>query len=248
MRAFALSLLLLAAGCAEPEAPPPPGGPLAEPGATATPPADTTPDAPAVADSAVTVLFFGDSLTAGYGLDDPDADAYPALVGARLDSLGIPARVVNAGNSGETSAGGLRRIDWVLARTTPDVFVLGLGANDGLRGTSVAAMQDNLEAIFDKVRAASPDAELVLLGMESLPNMGAAYTAEYRAAFPAVAQAAGARRVPFLLDGVAGQAALNQPDGVHPTPEGHRLMAETVAPTVVEAAQAAALRLPGAES
>ena len=246
MRALPL-VILLAVGCAEPAPPPPPGGPPAEPGATATPPSPTTPDAPAVADSAVSVLFFGDSLTAGYGLDDPDADAYPALVGARMDSLGLPAEIVNAGNSGETSAGGLRRIDWILARTTPDVFVLGLGANDGLRGTDIGAMQDNLEAILGKVREASPDAELVVLGMEALPNYGAEYTSAYRAVFPAVAEAAGARLVPFLLNGVAGQAALNQADGVHPTPEGHRIMAGTVAPTVVEAVEAAALRLPGAE-
>ena len=128
------------------------------------------------------------------------------------------------------------------------MFVLGLGANDGLRGTDVDAMRENLLGILDKVEAAAPEAELVVLGMEALPNYGADYTAAYRAVFPAVAERAGARLVPFLLDGVAGVAALNQPDGVHPTPEGQRVMAATVAPTVAEAVQAAALRLPGQES
>ena len=234
--------LLLALGCAEPDAPAPPGG-LAEsvePGATATPASATTPDQPAATDSTVTVVFFGDSLTAGYGLDDPDADAYPALVGAALDAAGVPATVVNAGNSGETTAGGLRRIDWILGRTTPDVFVLALGGNDALRGTSVDAMEANLDGILEKVADAAPDARLVVAGMEGLPNYGAGYTDRFRAVFPAVAERHGAALVPFLLDGVAGIAALNQPDGVHPTPEGQRLIAETVTPAVLDAAQAAA--------
>lgn len=234
--------LLVALGCAEPEAPAPPEGlaEAAEPGATATPASATTPDQPAATDSTVTVVFFGDSLTAGYGLADPDADAYPALVEAELDAAGLPVTVLNAGNSGETTAGGLRRVDWILGRHTPDVFVLALGGNDGLRNTDVASMEANLDGILEKVRDAAPDARLVVAGMEALPNFGAAYTESFRAVFPAVAARHDAALVPFLLDGVAGVAALNQPDGVHPTPEGQRRLAANVAPTVLEAAQAAA--------
>ena len=241
-RALVLLPLLLALGCAQPDAPAPPGGlaEAVEPGATATPASPTTPDAPAATDSTVTVVFFGDSLTAGYGLADPDADAYPALVGARLDAAGIPATVVNAGSSGETTAGGLRRVDWILDRTPPDVFVLALGGNDGLRGTDVDAMEANLDGILEKVREAAPEARLVVAGIEALPNYGAGYTERFRAVFPAVAARHDAALVPFLLDGVAGVAALNQPDGVHPTAEGQRRLAATVAPTVLAEAQQAA--------
>ena len=233
-----LPLLLLAlatlAGCQEVEPDPAPGLPV-EPGATATPESRTTPDVPVpdVAESdTLTVLFFGDSLTAGYGLSDP-ALAYPALVGAEIEAAGVPVRVVNAGVSGETSAGGRGRIAWALRQTTPDVFVLALGANDGLRGTDPAATRDNLDAILDAVEAAAPDARLVVAGMEALPNYGADYTERFRAVFPAVAEAHGAALIPFLLDGVAGVARLNQGDGVHPTAEGQRVVAETVAQTVV---------------
>lgn len=250
MRAFVLLPLLLALGCAEPDAPGPNEGldAAVQPGATAPAASGTTPDVPASADSTVTVVFFGDSLTAGYGLDDPDAEGYPALVGARLDAAGVPATVVNAGNSGETTAGGLRRVDWILGRHTPDVFVLALGGNDGLRGTDVDAMQANLAGILDKVEAAAPDARLVVAGMEALPNYGAGYTERFRAVFPTVAASHDAALIPFLLDGVAGQPALNQPDGVHPTAEGQRLLAETVAPTVLDAAAAAAREKAGAAS
>ena len=228
--ALALPVFLLAAGCQDAPADPPAAlEDAAVPSATATPESRTTPDLPLspAAEDAVTVVFFGDSLTAGYGLESQSL-AYPALVGARLEEAGVPVRVVNAGVSGETSAGGRSRIDWTLANSSPDVFVLALGANDGLRGTPVDAMRENLGAILEAVRDAAPGARLVVAGMEALPNYGAEYTEAFREVFPAVAREHGAAFVPFLLEGVAGQAGLNQDDGVHPTARGQRIMAETV--------------------
>ena len=232
MRAtLAAALLLLLAGCAERGDPPAASDPIAS-----SPVTDPAPPAPGASDEAasdtVTVVFFGDSLTAGYGLGRPDRDAYPALLERAWRDDGLTVRVVNAGVSGETSAGGLRRVDWIVQRTPPDVFVLALGANDGLRGTSVDAMRDNLAATLDAVREAAPDARLVLAGMEALPNYGQSYTRSYREVFPDVAEDADAARIPFLLDGVAGNAALNQADGVHPTAEGQRRIAETVGEVV----------------
>ena len=244
MRSLLMLLVLATAvGCSEPDA--------ASPEAPDSPPttASSTPDAPAselatetVDSDTVVVVFFGDSLTAGYGLARPDRDGYPALLEARWTEAGLPVRVVNAGNSGETSAGGLRRVSWVVQRTPPDVFVLALGANDGLRGTSVEAMQENLTQTFTAVQEANPDAELVIAGMEAMPNYGAEYTSEFRAAFPEVAASANAARIPFLLDGVAGVSSLNQPDGVHPTAEGQRRMAETVADVVTPIVEAVVAR------
>ena len=233
----ASALLVVLAGCrgAEPAPDPLPTAP----DNTAAPASATTPDQPVPASDTLTVVFFGDSLTAGYGLASPDL-AYPALVGARLEAAGVPARVVNAGVSGETSAGGLSRVAWALRQTPPDVFVLALGANDGLRGIDPAVTRDNLGAILDAVEAAAPDARLVVAGMEALPNYGEDYGSRFRAVFPAVAEAHGAALVPFLLDGVAGVAALNQPDGVHPTAEGQRVLAETVAEVLVPVAREAA--------
>ena len=241
--ALAFVLLLAVAGCQEVEPTPVPDiDESVRPGATATPESRTTPDVPfadARADSdTVTVLFYGDSLTAGYGLQRPDQDAYPALVGDRIAEAGVPVRVVNAGVSGETSAGGLGRIEWALRQTTPDVFVLALGANDGLRGTDPGATRENLSAILARVREAAPGARLVVAGMEALPNMGADYGDRFRAVFPAVADAYDAAFVPFLLEDVAGVARLNQPDGVHPTAEGQRIIARTVGEVVVPLARA----------
>ena len=233
----ASALLVVLAGCRGAE--PAPDAPPTAPDNTATPASATTPDQPVPASDTLTVVFFGDSLTAGYGLASPDL-AYPALVGARLEAAGVPARVVNAGVSGETSAGGLSRVTWALRQTPPDVFVLALGANDGLRGIDPAVTRDNLGAILDAVEAAAPDARLVVAGMEALPNYGEDYGSRFRAVFPAVAEAHGAALVPFLLDGVAGVAALNQPDGVHPTAEGQRVLAETVAEVLVPVAREAA--------
>lgn len=184
--------------------------------------------APARATSAArgTVLFFGDSLTAGYGLDDPSTQAFPGLLQERIDAAGLPFRVVNAGLSGETSAGGRRRIDWIL-RQPVDVFVLELGGNDGLRGLPLATVQENLQAILDRVRTRNPAARLVVAGMRMPTSMGD-YAADFDALFAPLASANNATLIPHLLEGVGGVAALNLPDGIHPTPEGHALVADNV--------------------
>ena len=171
------------------------------------------------------VVALGDSLTAGLGVA-PD-EAYPALIEARLRREGYPYRVVNAGVSGDTSAGALRRVDWVL-RTKPDVVIVALGANDGLRGLPVEALRDNLEAIVSRLRGGG--ARVLLAGMRVPPNYGDDYTRAFAAVFPAVAKRTGVPLAPFLLDGVAGDPRLNQPDGIHPTAEGQRLMAERLWP------------------
>jgi len=174
-----------------------------------------------------TLVFFGDSLTAGFGLADPAAGAYPALIQARIRDAGLPWRVVNAGLSGETTAGGLRRIDWTL-RTPPDLVILALGANDGLRGISPALMRSNLEEIIGRVRRRQPAARIVLAGMRMPPELGPEHAAAFARVFPEVAEKTGATLVPFLLDGVGGVAELNQGDRIHPNPAGHAVIAETV--------------------
>ena len=171
------------------------------------------------------ILFLGDSLTAGYGLDREQA--FPALVQARIDSLGWNFEVFNAGLGGETSAGGLRRIDWLLRRPI-DVFVLELGANDGLRGIDPKDTHANLQQIVERVKAKNPAVALVIAGMQMPPNMGAEYTAAFAAIFPALAEKNDAALIPFLLEGVGDQPALNLPDGNHPNVEGHQIVAETV--------------------
>jgi acyl-CoA thioesterase-1 len=172
-------------------------------------------------------VFLGTSLTAGYGL--PDASlAYPALIQHKLDSAGLRYRVVNAGISGETSAGALRRIDWVLSQGKVAVLVVETGANDGLRGQDPDSLRANLEAILSRADSLRPRPKLVVLGMEALPNLGAAYTRKFRAIFPEVAASHGAALVPFLLAGVAGVDSLNQEDGIHPTAAGQRIVAATV--------------------
>jgi acyl-CoA thioesterase-1 len=180
---------------------------------------DSTPAAPK------RLLFVGTSLTAGLGLEPEEA--YPALIARRVDSLGLPYRVDNAGYSGETSAGALRRIDW-LVREPVDVLVLETGANDGLRGLSVDSMRANIQAIIDRVRAASPNVRILLLGMEAPPNLGTPYTSEFRKVFPELAERNGATLLPFLLVGVAAVDSLNQGDGMHPNAAGSRRVAETV--------------------
>jgi len=172
-----------------------------------------------------TVLFVGTSLTAGLGLE-PDS-AYPQRLQRRADSLGLGWRFVNAGLSGETSAGALRRIDWLL-RGAADVVVLETGANDGLRGLDVDSTRRNIEAIVAKVRAAKPDATIVLVQMEAPPNLGASYTSRFRQMYQDVARQDGLELMPFLLDRVAGVGRLNQADGVHPNDAGERIVAETV--------------------
>ncbi len=176
---------------------------------------------------AKTILFFGDSLTAGYGLDDAATQAFPGLVQEKITATGLPYRVINAGLSGETTAGGLRRIDWVL-RVPVDIFVLELGGNDGLRGLQPAVAAQNLQTIIDKVRAKNPAALIVVAGMEMPTSMGETYTREFAAIFPALAKTNRAALIPFLLEGVGGEPDLNLPDGVHPNIAGHRIVAETV--------------------
>lgn len=187
--------------------------------------ASATAKAPAAA-SRATVLFIGTSLTAGFGLDDP-GDAYPAVVGRMLDSAGVPARVVNLGVSGETSAGARARIDWVL-RNPADVIVLETGANDGLRGLSVAAARENIQAVLDRIKAVQPRARVLLVQMEAPPNLGAQYTREFHAIYPELARKNRVELVPFLLEGVAGDPSLNQSDGIHPNRTGARIAARTV--------------------
>jgi len=181
---------------------------------------------PATVAAEQTIIFFGDSITAGFGLENPD-EAFSGLIAARIEAAGLPYRVVNAGLSGETSAGGLRRVDWIL-RQPCDVFVLALGGNDGLRGIDPAEIERNLVAILAKVRAKNPDAALVVAGMQIFPSMGEDYRTAYRAAFPAAAEASGAALIPFLLEGVGGVPELNLGDGIHPTAGGHRIVAENV--------------------
>ena len=174
-----------------------------------------------------TIVCFGDSLTAGYGLDEPLAESYPALLQEKLAAANLPYRVVNAGLSGETSAGGLRRIDWIL-RQRIDVFVLALGANDGLRGIEPSVTRANLDAILDRVRAKYPDAQILVAGMMMPESLGASYSREYAEIFPAVAKTHDAALIPFLLENVGGIESLNQPDRIHPTAEGQKILAENV--------------------
>jgi acyl-CoA thioesterase-1 len=173
------------------------------------------------------ILVFGDSLTAGYGLDDPQSDSYPSVLQGKIDSAKLPYKIINGGLSGETSAGGKSRIDWLL-RQKINVFVLELGANDGLRGLPVTETAKNLQTIIDKVKAKYPDAKLVLAGMMVPPNMGADYTASFKAVFPELAKKNNMTLVPFLLQNVAGIRDLNQADGIHPTAKGAKIVAQNV--------------------
>jgi len=172
------------------------------------------------------ILFFGDSLTAGYGLDDPE-DAYPALIQQKLDSLNLKYTAINAGVSGETTAGGKNRISWVLKQNV-DIFVLELGANDGLRGIPLSETRQNLQAIIDTVRTKNPDTQIVLAGMQLPPNLGQKYTAGFKKIYPELAEKNNAKLIPFLLTNVAGIPDLNQQDGIHPTVKGHKIVTENV--------------------
>jgi len=174
-----------------------------------------------------TIIFFGDSLTAGYGLDNPAAEAFPALIQKKIDAAHLAWRTVNAGSSGETTAGGLRRVDWIL-RQRADIFVLALGGNDGLRGINPAVSRLNLQGIIDKVRAKNPATKIILAGMQMPPNLGADYTHDFAVMYPELAEKNRTTLVPFLLEGVGLVAELNQRDGIHPTPEGHAVIAETI--------------------
>ena len=173
-----------------------------------------------------TVLFFGDSLTAGYGLEDPET-AFPYLIEQKIDSLQLPYKVVSAGLSGETSAGGKNRVEWLLKQKM-DVFVLELGANDGLRGLDVKETEKNLQSIVDQVHAKFPETKIVVAGMMVPPSMGARYALSFKEVFPRLADRNKAAFIPFLLEGVGGDPDLNQGDGIHPTEEGHKILAENV--------------------
>jgi acyl-CoA thioesterase-1 len=171
------------------------------------------------------ILFFGDSLTAGYGLSTEEA--FPALAEKQLNKSGKLVKVVNAGLSGETSAGGLSRIDWIL-RQHIDIFVLELGANDGLRGLPLDQTRKNLQAIIDKVKTKYPKVKFVLAGMMVPPNMGKEYAADFKKIYPDLAKKNNATLIPFLLEDVGGIEKLNQTDGIHPNVEGHKIVARNI--------------------
>ena len=169
------------------------------------------------------ILFFGDSITAGYGVGEKNA--FPAFVQQKIDSLDWNFKAVNGGSSGETSAGGLSRIDWML-RQPISVFVLELGGNDGLRGIDLDATKKNLQKIIDRVEAKYPDAEIVITGMQVPPNLGPEYTSNFKGIYPELAEENNAELIPYFLDDLGGDSELMQTDGIHPTEAGHRLLAE----------------------
>ncbi len=187
----------------------------------------TTPDRPEKENTSAgrTIVFFGNSLTAGMGLEPEQS--FPARIQEKIDSLGLRYKVVNAGISGETTASGESRISWLM-REPVDIFVLELGANDGLRGIPLSETRENLQTIIDTVKGNNPDVKVVLAGMQIPPNMGPEYTAEFRKIFPDLAKENDAYLIPFLLEDVAGIPELNQADGIHPTVEGQRIVAENV--------------------
>ena len=171
------------------------------------------------------VVVLGDSLAAGYGLDP--SESFPALLQKKIETAGLKFTVVNAGVSGDTTSGGLRRIDWLLKRRV-DVLVLELGGNDGLRGIPVGVTKTNLQAIIDRTKQKYPRAQIVVAGMQMPPNMGADYTTSFAKLFPELAKANNATLVPFLLEGVGGKPELNLPDMIHPTAEGQKIVASNV--------------------
>lgn len=185
----------------------------------------------ASAEEQKTILFFGNSLTAGYGIEQDDS--FAGLTQERIDSLGLNYRVINGGLSGETTAGGLSRLDWFL-EDEPAIFVLELGGNDGLRGILPSESKKNLIGIIDKVRTKYPNTEIILAGMQIPPNMGQDYTDEFKNIYPEVAEEKNVTLIPFLLEGVAGDPSLNLPDGIHPTEAGHKIVMETIWPFIDE--------------
>lgn len=172
-----------------------------------------------------TILFFGNSLTAAYGLKP--TEGFPAIIQQKLDSLGLDFKVVDAGVSGNTTADGKSRIDWVLKQQI-DVFVLELGGNDALRGLPVADAKTNLQAIIDAVKTKNPNVLLVIAGMQAPPNLGKIYATDFKKMYPDLARSNSALLIPFLLEGVGGEYDLNQKDGIHPTAKGHKMVAENV--------------------
>jgi acyl-CoA thioesterase I len=176
-------------------------------------------------EKAKTIVFYGNSLTAGYGVDP--SESFPSIVQDKIDSLQLPYKVINAGVSGETTAGGKSRIDWIL-RQPVNIFVLELGGNDGLRGIPIAETSKNLQAIIDRVREKYPEAKIILAGMQVPPNMGRNYATQFRVVFEQLAAKNNVELIPFLLENVGGIASLNQADGIHPNPQGARIVAENV--------------------
>jgi len=214
-RLIATGLVLALLGCK--------GAPVpAAQGINAAPPTAGPPDRLTARPS---VVFLGTSLTAGLGVD-PD-QAYPALIQKKADSAGLRIEVVNRGNSGVTSAGTLATLDWIL-QAPPAVLVLETGANDGLRGQDPDSTRATIQAIIDRVRARDSTTRIVLVGMEAMPNLGRRYVQQFHAIYPELARANHLPFVPFLLTGVAGIDSLNQGDGIHPNPRGHRIVAENV--------------------
>ncbi len=174
------------------------------------------------------IVFFGNSLTAGYGLDEPSTEGYVALLQNRLDSLQKPYRCINAGLSGETTAGGLERVEWVISQQPIAIFVLELGGNDALRGISPASSKQNLQGIIEKVKSKHPSVRIVLAGMQAPRNMGKNYINEFYSIYTNLAKENKISFIPFLLEGVGGIASLNQKDGIHPTAAGNKIMCENV--------------------
>ncbi len=217
-----LSGLSLSCGSSESESPDvtqqPAGAPTA-PDAGSSNTGDTSPA------STKNVLIIGDSITAGYGLQTEQA--FPAILQDKVDELDWPFTIVDGGLSGDTSAGGLRRITWLL-RQPVDILILELGGNDGLRGTSPEATEQNLQGIIDKVKEQNPEAKIILAGMQIPPNLGQEYTAKFREIFPTLAERNDALLIPFILEGVGGVSSLMQADGIHPTAEGHVKVADNV--------------------
>ena len=186
---------------------------LAAPGARAAPP------------TVRNILVLGDSLAAGSGVQKEDA--FPALLQVKIDSLKLPCKVINAGVSGDTTSGGLRRIDWMLKREI-DVLLIELGGNDGLRGIDPKTTKANLQAIIDKARTKYPAIQIVIAGMKMPPNMGRDYSERFQKIFPEIARTNKAALIPFLLEGIGADPRYNQPDLIHPTPEGHKIVAKTI--------------------
>ncbi len=219
-----LLVTFLYAACGGEDSPPlRDDGPPRRPSPSSAPGADVRESGPAI-------LFLGTSLTAGFGVDP--GQAFPDLLQPRLHEAGLPYRVINAGVSGETSAGALRRIDWVLDQPGIEYVVLETGANDGLRGQEVDSLRSNLLAIIARVRQDLPADRILLVGMEALPNLGPQYTTRFRQVYPDVVRRTGVRFLPFLLEGVAGVDSLNQTDGIHPSPRGHARVADHLWPAL----------------
>ena len=208
-------ILLLFSACGSNESKAPDNGAVSKPAQPAAKPAEARRN----------IVFFGNSLTAAYQL--PPEQGFPALIQRKIDSLGLPYRCIDAGLSGETTADGKNRIDWVLKQSV-DIFVLELGGNDALRGLPVNASRENLQAIIGKVKARYPDCKIVLAGMLAPPNLGANYTRAFQQMYPELAKNNKAALIPFLLEGVGGIPSLNLEDGIHPNVEGQKIVAENV--------------------